>query len=42
MTAAMRITGLRLTPLFLAFKQPYHWAGRVDHGSAVVLIEVVR
>jgi len=34
------ITGLRLTPLFLAFKEPYHWAGRVDHGSPVVLVEV--
>ncbi|MEI6727932.1 MAG: enolase C-terminal domain-like protein, partial [Actinomycetes bacterium] len=40
MTADIRITGLRLTPLFLAFKQLYHWAGRVDHGSAVVLVEV--
>jgi L-alanine-DL-glutamate epimerase-like enolase superfamily enzyme len=40
MTADIRITGLRLTPLFLAFKEPYHWAGRVDHGSAVVLVEV--
>ena len=40
MTPGIRITGLRLTPLFLAFKQPYHWAGRVDHGSAVVLVEV--
>ena len=34
------ITGLRLTPLFLTFKEPYHWAGRVDHGAAVVLVEV--
>jgi muconate cycloisomerase len=34
------ITGLRLTPLFLTFRQPYHWAGRVDHGSPVVLVEV--
>jgi L-alanine-DL-glutamate epimerase-like enolase superfamily enzyme len=34
------ITGLRLTPLFLTFKEPYHWAGRVDYGSPVVLIEV--
>ena len=34
------ITGLRLTPLFLTFKEPYHWAGRVDHGSPVVLVEV--
>ena len=41
-TAAGRIliTGLRLTPLFLTFKQPYHWAGRVDYGSPVVLVEV--
>ncbi len=35
-----RITGVRLTPLFLAFRQPYHWAGRVDHGGAVVLVEI--
>ena len=34
------ITGLRLTPLFLTFKEPYHWAGRVDYGCAVVLVEV--
>ena len=34
------ITGVRLTPLFLTFKEPYHWAGRVDHGSPVVLVEV--
>ena len=34
------ITGVRLTPLFLTFKQPYHWAGRVDHGSPVVLVEI--
>lgn len=34
------ITGIRLTPLFLTFKEPYHWAGRVDHGSPVVLVEV--
>jgi L-alanine-DL-glutamate epimerase-like enolase superfamily enzyme len=34
------ITGVRLTPLFLTFKEPYHWAGRVDLGSPVVLVEV--
>jgi L-alanine-DL-glutamate epimerase-like enolase superfamily enzyme len=34
------ITRVRTTPLFLTFKEPYHWAGRVDHGCAVVLIEV--
>ena len=38
--STIRITGVRLTPLFLAFKEPYHWAGRVDHGSPVVLVEV--
>ncbi len=37
---SVRITGLRYTPLLLAFKEPYHWAGRVDHGAAVVLVEV--
>ena len=34
------ITGVRTTPLFLTFKEPYHWAGRVDHGCAVVLVEI--
>ena len=34
------ITAVRTTPLFLTFKEPYHWAGRVDHGSPVVLVEV--
>ena len=36
----MKITSIRLTPLFLEFKEPYHWAGRVDRGAAVVLVEV--
>jgi len=36
----MRITDVALTPLYLPFRQPYHWAGRVDHGAAVVLVEV--
>jgi len=39
-TGQILITGLRLTPLFLTFKEPYHWAGRVDYGCAVVLVEV--
>lgn len=36
----MKITDITLTPLALAFKQPYHWAGRVDHGATVILIRV--
>ena len=36
----VRITGLHLTPLLLTFKQPYHWAGRVDDSTAVVLVRV--
>jgi L-alanine-DL-glutamate epimerase-like enolase superfamily enzyme len=39
-TGRILITGIRLTPLFLTFKEPYHWAGRVDLGSPVVLVEV--
>jgi len=38
--SGMRIAAIRTTPLALAFKQPYHWAGRVDHGAGVVLVEV--
>jgi muconate cycloisomerase len=36
----MRIARVRTTPLALAFKEPYHWAGRVDRAAAVVLVEV--
>lgn len=36
----MKITHIHATPLALAFKEPYHWAGRVDYGAATVLIEV--
>ncbi|MEE4274609.1 MAG: mandelate racemase/muconate lactonizing enzyme family protein [Thermoleophilia bacterium] len=38
--SGMRIADIRTTPLMLAFKEPYHWAGRVDHGAGVVLVEV--
>ncbi len=36
----MKIAAIRTTPLALLFKEPYHWAGRVDHAAAVVLVEV--
>jgi muconate cycloisomerase len=36
----MRIAHISATPLALAFKEPYHWAGRVDFGATVVLVEV--
>ena len=36
----MRIVDIRATPLALPFKEPYHWAGRIDLGSAVVLVEI--
>ena len=36
----MRITAVRITPLFLPFRQPYHWAyGTVD-GAQPVLVEI--
>jgi L-alanine-DL-glutamate epimerase-like enolase superfamily enzyme len=38
--AGMKIAAVKTTPLLLPFRQPYHWAGRVDHGAAVVLVEV--
>ena len=36
----MKIAAIKTTPLALAFKEPYHWAGRVDYAAAVVLVEV--
>ncbi len=36
----MRITTVRITPLFLPFRQPYHWAyGTVD-GAEPMLVEI--
>ena len=36
----MKIAAIKTTPLALAFREPYHWAGRVDRAAAVVLVEV--
>jgi len=36
----MKITAIRTTPLFLAYKQPYHWAQGVNEGTEMVLVEV--
>ncbi len=36
----MKITDIRARPLALAFKKPYHWAGRVDYGAVNLLVEV--
>jgi L-alanine-DL-glutamate epimerase-like enolase superfamily enzyme len=36
----MKITRIDATPLWLEFHQPYHWAGRVDYGSPIILVEV--
>jgi L-alanine-DL-glutamate epimerase-like enolase superfamily enzyme len=36
----MNIASIKTTPLALAFKEPYHWAGRVDYAAGVVLVEV--
>lgn len=36
----MKISELNIRPLALAFKEPYHWAGRVDLGAVNVLIEI--
>lgn len=36
----MRITAVRSTPLFLPFRQPYHWAYGVNEGAEPVLVEI--
>jgi muconate cycloisomerase len=38
--AGMKIQEITLAPLFMTFKEPYHWYGRVDHGATVVLMTV--
>jgi L-alanine-DL-glutamate epimerase-like enolase superfamily enzyme len=36
----MKIAAIKTTPLALPYREPYHWAGRVDYAAAVVLVEV--
>lgn len=36
----MRITAVKTTPLFLPYRQPYHWAYGVVDGAEPVLVEV--
>jgi muconate cycloisomerase len=36
----VKITAIKATPLFCAFKQPYHWAQGVNYGAPLILIEV--
>jgi muconate cycloisomerase len=36
----MNITSIRTTPLLCKFKQPYHWAQRVNYFAPIVLVEV--
>jgi L-alanine-DL-glutamate epimerase-like enolase superfamily enzyme len=36
----LRITGVRTTPLFLPYRQPYHWAYGVVEGAEPVLVEI--
>lgn len=36
----MKIAAVRTTPLFLACRQPYHWAQGVNEGTEMVLVEV--
>ena len=36
----MKITRVTFTPLALPFREPYHWAGRVDFGAHVILVEL--
>ena len=36
----MRITDVRTTPLFLPYRQPYHWAYGTVEGAELVLVEV--
>ncbi len=36
----MKLSRISVTPLFSPFRVPYHWAGRLDLGAAVALVEV--
>lgn len=36
----MKIKRVSLIPLFMTFKAPYHWSGRIDYGATVVLVKV--
>ena len=36
----MNIARIQTTPLALEFKEPYHWAGRVDYAAGIVLVPI--
>jgi muconate cycloisomerase len=36
----MKITELRVTPLFCRLKQPYHWSQGVNHSTDILLVEL--
>ena len=36
----MKITNIRTTPLFMPYREPYHWAPGVTEGATVLLVEV--
>ncbi|MDR3037925.1 MAG: mandelate racemase/muconate lactonizing enzyme family protein [Candidatus Adiutrix sp.] len=36
----MKITQITLRPLFMTFKEPYHWSGRIDYGATVILVKI--
>ncbi|MDL2226182.1 mandelate racemase/muconate lactonizing enzyme family protein [Deltaproteobacteria bacterium OttesenSCG-928-M10] len=36
----MKIKRVSLTPLFMTFKEAYHWSGRIDYGATVILVKV--
>jgi muconate cycloisomerase len=38
--ALMKIKKISFSPLFMTFKAPYHWYGRIDYGATVILVEV--
>ncbi|MDR0354208.1 MAG: mandelate racemase/muconate lactonizing enzyme family protein [Deltaproteobacteria bacterium] len=36
----MKIKQIRVSPLFMTFKEPYHWHGRIDYGTTIILFQV--
>ena len=36
----MKIKAIRTTPLYCAFKQPYHWSQGINYGAPIILIEI--
>ena len=37
----MKVADLEFTPLFIPYKEPYHWAQGVTEGAQLILVKLI-